>query len=62
MKIFLAFGCFRIDGQKQYNFDFQCDFSMSKINQVLLVLFFIEENIKKRGTFINIICILKTYF
>ena len=41
------FGCFRIEGRKQQNSDFQSHFSMSKINRILLNFFFIEEYKKK---------------
>ena len=38
INIFLAFGCFRIEGGKQQNSDFQ----ILKINRFLLI-FFVEE-------------------
>ena len=43
IKYFWPFGCFRIEGQKQQNSDFQGHFSMPKIDQIFLNFFFIKE-------------------
>ena len=39
IKIFLAFGRFRIEGRKWQNSDFQSHFSMSKIDRILFNFF-----------------------
>ena len=39
-KYFWPPGCFRIEGRKQQNSDFQSHFSMLKIDQILLNFFF----------------------
>ena len=54
-KYFCSFGCFRIEGQKQQNSEFQSHFSMSKIDRILFILFFIEKYKKRRATFVIVI-------
>ena len=39
IKIFFPFSCFRIEGRKQHNSDFQSQFCKSKIGETFLIFF-----------------------